>query len=372
MVPYPREWAPTAAGNGHCMHFTGDYLNAGSTVEPSNPMLPLSEAGPPDYLARIFLHKSGGAYRVRLDVSEQDRILVSEIDADGNVTAQSEAPPKDFRCSGGKIHFSEGGGIAAGGLVAVGGSSWSSISKAKDGALIVENTMWAAGVAIAVPVAMAGRSWSRFSVWTDTSKAQPVTEDPYEWPEQGRGGPAPLLLRTSPLAYSALRADAPHPYIKGIDCRAVLGDAVVSAMSSVRSALEQVQAAQIVQDEVLRLLAGSKVPVETVRSATETGEVAAAKKVIVADVHVRFGQVNQAKCVVKLVATAEVRVQPVGRAPTAAPLYDVWSIADNVPVEAWASDPGAAQAALAGLLQQVGRDLAVSYRERTRCSGVDC
>lgn len=366
VLPYPRDWAPTAATGDNCVGLSGDYENVGTTVEATNPMLPLSKQGPPDYLTRILLNRTlfTPGTHIHLDINAQGRILVSEVDEEGVVVSQREASSETHHCSGGKIRYSEGGGFAGGGLVGVVGSGWASISKAADGALIVEHSMWAAGIVVYAPVGVVGREWTRFSPWKESSQiATAPTEDPYAWPANS-DGPARLVLTAAPLEYSALSKGPTPRNPSGLDCRAVLGEALEAALPAVRVALEQVHAVAIVEDQLRRELAGSEVEIGTAPG--PDGAASGAKKFILADVRVRFGQINQAACPVKLVAAVEVRVQPVDRPPSPAPLYDVWASLDDVPVEAWARDPAAARDALTSLLQQLGRNFAASYRERTQ------
>jgi hypothetical protein len=214
------------------------------------------------------------------------------------------------------------------------------------------------------PVGVVGREWTRFGPWKEPSQIVALpTEDPYAWPADS-DGPARLVLTAAPLEYSALSKGPSQQNPSGLDCRPVLGEAAEAALPAVRAALEQVRAVAIVEGELRRELAGARVEIGT--ASGPDGAAAGAKKFIVADVRVRFGQINQAACPVKLVAAVEVRVQPVGRPPPPAPLYDVWASLDDVPVEAWARDPAAARDALTRLLQQLGRNFAASYRERTQ------
>jgi hypothetical protein len=140
-----------------------------------------------------------------------------------------------------------------------------------------------------------------------------------------------------------------------------------------RKELEERTAATPFEETLRVALAADNVSVQTARwTASALGRLeelrtigATASKIVVADVRIRFGQVNRVRCAVKLVASAEVRVQPVERPEAVAPLFDAWAALDDVPVEDWARRPGAARDALDGLLRQVAVDLAKTYRQRT-------
>jgi hypothetical protein len=192
----------------------------------------------------------------------------------------------------------------------------------------------------------------------------------YAWPDKQT---LPVAVRPAPLEFLPLRTDLDVG--KRIDCPAELGAEVESALPTLRTELESVAAAARVEQALQGLLAANRVAVEGVRWVSSArgrvddlqaiGTGAGTRSVIVADVRVRFGQVNQAQCVVKLIASAEVRVQPIDLPESAAPLFDVSAAVDEVAVKHWAHNPATARNELDRLLGQVAADLARNYRERT-------
>jgi hypothetical protein len=309
---------------------------------------------------------------VRLDVDSTGRIFVTTADSAG-IANTIELPAQDIRCAGGKLRLATKFSIAAGGLVAAVGADSVSLSKAADGSLIVEGYTAAAGFVVAT----VGRGWMRFPVWGST----PTTADrfrsgrPYDWPRTSPPTLPPILLRERKPLYGAYSYDAddrwnrrPHS-----GCPPDPGDPSAASLARVRDALVTVPATAIIDEEfratlpppapVIERTRYASTPAARAAEAADFGARHGAPAVIVVDVEVQFGAVLQGSCFVKLIATAEVRVQPAGALESKTPLYDIWAPLQRVPVEAWARDPAAARKELSELLRQIGRDLATSYGE---------
>jgi hypothetical protein len=94
-------------------------------------------------------------------------------------------------------------------------------------------------------------------------------------------------------------------------------------------------------------------------------------QVILADVHVQFGEMVQG-CKIKLVARADVRVQPPGEPEMVRPRFSVWVEQPDAPVEEWATNPDLAQKELCALLGQLGGKLIDAYRDRMDCAERGC
>jgi hypothetical protein len=197
-----------------------------------------------------------------------------------------------------------------------------------------------------------------------------VVPNPYAWPVE----PAPpIVVRITPLDFVPPHVDPPRAHEGRVDCTGTWGAGLASSLPALRRELEERAAATPFEEALRVALAADNVSVQTARwAASAQGRLedlrtigANASKIVVADVHIRFGQVNRVRCAVKLVASAEVRVQPLERPEAVAPLFDAWAALDDVPVEDWARRPGAARDALDGLLRQVAVDLAKTYRQRT-------
>ena len=197
-----------------------------------------------------------------------------------------------------------------------------------------------------------------------------VVPNPYAWPVE----PAPpIVVRVAPLDFVPPHVDPPRPHDGRVDCTATWSAGLASSLPALRRELEVLATATPFEDALRAALASESVSVQPAPwTASARGRLDAlraiganASKIVVADVRIRFGQVNRVRCAVKLVASAEVRVQPLERPEAVAPLFDAWAALDDVPVEDWARRPGAARDALDGLLRQVAADLAQSYRQRT-------
>jgi hypothetical protein len=192
---------------------------------------------------------------------------------------------------------------------------------------------------------------------------------PYAWPVRQA---LPIVVRPAPLVEFVPLRSGPDSG-KGTDCVAELSAEVESALAPLRMELEEVAAAAQVEEMLRGLLAADRINVEGVRWVSSArgrvddlqaiGARAGTRSVIVADVQVRFGQLNQAQCVVKLIASVAVRVQPIDLPESAAPLFRVLAAVDEVAVKAWARSPATARKELDLLLKQVAADLARSYRE---------
>jgi hypothetical protein len=197
-----------------------------------------------------------------------------------------------------------------------------------------------------------------------------VVPNPYAWPVE----PAPpIVVRITPLDFVPPHVDPPRAHDGRVDCTATWSAGLTSSLPALRKELEDLAAATPFEEALQAALASNNVSVQPARwSSSARGRLeelravgANASKIVVADVRIRFGQVNRVRCAVKLVASAEVRVQPLERPEAVAPLFDAWAALDDVPVEDWARRPGAARDALDGLLRQVAVDLARTYRQRT-------
>lgn len=101
------------------------------------------------------------------------------------------------------------------------------------------------------------------------------------------------------------------------------------------------------------------------------GKRTGASHVILADVHVRFGEMVQG-CRIRLVAWADVRVQPPGQPEMIRPRFSVWAEQPDAPVEAWAANPDLARKELGVLLDQLGSKLIDAYRDRMDCAERGC
>jgi hypothetical protein len=111
-------------------------------------------------------------------------------------------------------------------------------------------------------------------------------------------------------------------------------------------------------------------PEERAREVAAVGTRAGVDTVILADVHVEFGEA--AGCRTKLAARAEVRVQPLGRPEMASPSLSLSAEQWDVPLEDWAKTPEHAREALRLLLEQLGGDLIDSYRRHMYCPETRC
>lgn len=101
------------------------------------------------------------------------------------------------------------------------------------------------------------------------------------------------------------------------------------------------------------------------------GNRAGVTNVILADVHVQFGEMIQG-CKIKLVARADVRVQPLGQPEMMRPRFSVWAEQPDAPVEEWAANPDLARKELGALLEQLGGKLIDAYRDRMDCTERGC
>jgi hypothetical protein len=98
-----------------------------------------------------------------------------------------------------------------------------------------------------------------------------------------------------------------------------------------------------------------------------------ARTLILADVSVPVRDVAfGSDCDVKLVAQAQVRVQPIGQPEMKEPSYTVRAEQPQVPLEQWASDSARARAQLDELSATLGRNLVESYSDRMGCMQRKC
>jgi hypothetical protein len=138
------------------------------------------------------------------------------------------------------------------------------------------------------------------------------------------------------------------------------------------------QAAQIVADEARRHVGAGGPRVVATAGDGGAGDragieaLSGAPTVILADVFVVFGEFADSGCALRLVAQADVRVQPAGQPEMTTPRYRVWAERSEVPLAAWAADPELARQQYQALLRDLGGKLIDSYRQRMGCEDRGC
>lgn len=247
---------------------------------------------------------------------------------------------------------------------------------------------------------------------------RPVDSGPsYPWPRDERT-PLPILVRSATLLSTNDGEYAPAKEAVSAGAETILGAgwagplglvvglalvpfAVADAFASssemcpprarqalgrlpewVQSTFGPVPVLADVADAARRRLRGAGGPVVLESSAgaspqARTAEVigignrAGVSHVILADVHVQFGEMVQG-CRIKLVARADVRVQPLGQPEMIQPRFSVWAEQPDAPVEDWAVNPDLARKELRALLDQLGGKLIDAYRDRMDCAERGC
>jgi hypothetical protein len=172
VASYPPTWSspvPRAAG---CAHLSGAYQNVGTRAYAEG-FLGQRDALKAATLSSFFRNSGSptppestyGVREVRIDANRPDRLEVTMLFADGSSQRQEFVASKgDFSCRDGAIRMTATATdvfpLAYG---TMGGSTTLLLSKATDGALIVEQHRWTAGTFFVVlPVGETVRTWSRF------------------------------------------------------------------------------------------------------------------------------------------------------------------------------------------------------------------
>jgi len=172
---YPTQWPPLASPQEGCSSINGLYSNIGEKIskDPFTLKTTIDSAELTSLLLKYETFTAGGP--IKIEINDNHTITISI----GNPPQEFDYPLDKgrFYCSNGRLYV--GGDWAAKGATFVGymGHASHALSKASDGALIMEENFQGVGLAMYIPLAAAGRSWARFkAVIPDIDIAAPANQ----------------------------------------------------------------------------------------------------------------------------------------------------------------------------------------------------